>query len=160
MPLWENHRWECTLVRKLLSYGLWRVWLLGRKEVFLLWYSEHWQFQKMTLKALYKDNKYPSHGVIKEFVKLNNLRGAAVKQILENLMKLNFHVVLKLKRINLVTSVYLHVVLILFFFAQYVCSHEMISMSNGENQWLLQTIHEQKFCGPSISHRLLIDHGQ
>ena len=28
------------------------------------------------------------------------------------------------------TSVYISVVLILFFFAKYVCSHEMISMSN------------------------------
>ena len=32
---------------------------------------------------------------------------------------------------NLETSVYIQVVLILFFFAKYVCSHEMISMSNG-----------------------------
>ena len=35
--------------------------------------------QKMTLEALYKDSKYPSHGVIEEFAKLNNLDGATVK---------------------------------------------------------------------------------
>jgi len=81
------------------EFGYW-----GEKK-FSCRYSEHWQFQKMPLKALYKDNKYPSHGVIEEFVKLNNFHGSTVKQILENLMKLNFHVVLKLKRINLVTSV-------------------------------------------------------
>ena len=34
---------------------------------------------KMALKALYKDSKYPSHGVIAEFAKLNNLDGATVK---------------------------------------------------------------------------------
>ena len=35
--------------------------------------------QKMALEALYKDSKYPSHGVIEEFAKLNNLDGATVK---------------------------------------------------------------------------------
>jgi len=40
--------------------------------------------QNMALKALYKDNKYPSHGVIEEFVKLSNFHGSTVKQILEN----------------------------------------------------------------------------
>ena len=35
--------------------------------------------QKMTLEALYKDSKYPSHGVIEEFAKLNNLDAATVK---------------------------------------------------------------------------------
>ena len=47
--------------------------------------------------------------------KLNNLDGATVKvwfnkkgkKILENLLNLNFHVLLKLKRINLETSVYI-----------------------------------------------------
>ena len=48
--------------------------------------------QKMALEVLYKDSKYPSHGVIEEFAKLNNLDGAIAK---------------------------------------YVCSHEMIWMSNG-----------------------------
>ena len=28
------------------------------------------------LEAMYKDSKYPSHGVIEEFAKLNNLDGA------------------------------------------------------------------------------------
>ena len=31
------------------------------------------------LEAMYKDSKHPSHGVIKEFAKLNNLDGATVK---------------------------------------------------------------------------------
>ena len=62
----------------------------------------------MGLEALHKDSKYPTHGVIEEFVILNNLDGATKngKEILENLLKLNFHVLLKLKRINLETSVY------------------------------------------------------
>ena len=50
------------------------------------------------------------------------------KEILENLVKFKIHVLLKLKRINLETSVYIK--LFLFFFRKYVCSHEMIS-SNG-----------------------------
>ena len=33
----------------------------------------------MALEALYKESKYPSHGVIEEFAKLNNLDGATVK---------------------------------------------------------------------------------
>jgi len=33
----------------------------------------------MALEALYKDSKYPSHGVIEEFATLNNLDGATVK---------------------------------------------------------------------------------
>ena len=37
------------------------------------------QNQKMTLEALYKDSKYPSHRVIEEFAKLNNLDAATVK---------------------------------------------------------------------------------
>ena len=35
--------------------------------------------QKMALEAIYKESKYPSHGVIEEFAKLNNLDGATVK---------------------------------------------------------------------------------
>ena len=35
--------------------------------------------QKMALEALYKESKYPSHGVIEEFANLNNLDGATVK---------------------------------------------------------------------------------
>ena len=35
--------------------------------------------QKMTLEALYKDSMYPSHRVIEEFAKLNNLDAATVK---------------------------------------------------------------------------------
>ena len=35
--------------------------------------------QKTALEALYKDSKYPLHGVIEEFAKLNNLDGATVK---------------------------------------------------------------------------------
>ena len=35
--------------------------------------------QKMALEVLYKESKYPSHGVIEEFAKLNNLDGATVK---------------------------------------------------------------------------------
>ena len=31
------------------------------------------------LEAMYKDSKYPSHGVIEEFAKLNNLDAATVK---------------------------------------------------------------------------------
>ena len=34
---------------------------------------------KMALEALYKDSKYPSHGVIEELAKLKNLDGATVK---------------------------------------------------------------------------------
>ena len=34
---------------------------------------------KMALEALYKDSKYLSHGVIEEFVILNNLDGETVK---------------------------------------------------------------------------------
>ena len=33
----------------------------------------------MALEALYKDSKYPLHGVIEEFAKVNNLDGATVK---------------------------------------------------------------------------------
>ena len=33
----------------------------------------------MALEALNKESKYPSHGVIEEFAKLNNLDGATVK---------------------------------------------------------------------------------
>ena len=52
---------------------------------------------------------------IMQFAKLNNLDGATVKvwfnkngkKIMENLLKLNFHVLLKLIRINLETSVYI-----------------------------------------------------
>ena len=33
----------------------------------------------MALEALYKDSKYPSHGGIEEFAKLNNLDRATVK---------------------------------------------------------------------------------
>ena len=33
----------------------------------------------MTLEALYKDSMYPSHRVIEEFAKLNNLDAATVK---------------------------------------------------------------------------------
>ena len=40
------------------------------------------------------------------------------------------------------TSVYISVVLILFFFAKYVCSHEMISMSNEWNQWLINATND------------------
>ena len=36
----------------------------------------------MGLEALYKDSKYPSHGVIKEFVILNNLDGPTVKVLI------------------------------------------------------------------------------
>ena len=35
----------------------------------------------MALEALYKDNKYPSHGVIEEFAKLNNLDEAIAKYV-------------------------------------------------------------------------------
>ena len=48
---------------------------------------------------------------------------------MENLLKLNFDALLKLKGINLETSVYIKVVLILFSFAKYVCSHEMLILS-------------------------------
>ena len=32
------------------------------------------------LEAMYKDSKYPSHGVIEEFAKLNNLDGRGNRQ--------------------------------------------------------------------------------
>ena len=64
------------------------------------------------------------------------------KKILEKLPKLNFHVLLELKRMNLETTVYIYVVLILFCFAKYVCSYEMISKSNGWNQWLINAIND------------------
>ena len=60
------------------------------------------------------NHKYRWFSIV-QFVKLNNLNRATVKvwfnrnskKILENLLKLNFHVLRKLKRINLKTSVYI-----------------------------------------------------
>ena len=57
------------------------------------------------------NHKYRWSSIV-QFAKLNNLEGATIKvwfkEIVENLLKLNFHVLLiKLKRTNLETSVYI-----------------------------------------------------
>ena len=65
------------------------------------------------------------------------------KEILENLLKLNFHILLKLKKEQTWKHLFtFKFFLILFFFAKYVCSHEMISMSYGWNQWLINAIND------------------
>ena len=98
--------------------------------------------QKMALEVLYKESKYPSHGVIEEFAKLNNLDGATVKvwfnnerqrdnYIMENLLKRNFYVLLAEK--NKPGNICLHLSCFKFVFLHQIpfYSHEIISMSNG-----------------------------
>ena len=98
--------------------------------------------QKMSLEALYKVSKYPLHGVIEEFAKLNNLDRATLKvwfnnkrqrdnYIMENLLKLNFYVLLAEK--NKPGNICLHLSCFKFVFLRQIpfYSHEIILMSNG-----------------------------
>ena len=132
----ERHLYHFVLFVILLSMF---VILLSMLEAFFL-------VSEVPVDDSSANYKYRWSSIV-QFAKLNNLEGATFKvwfkEILENLLKLNFHVLLiKLKRINLETSVHIWVVLILFFVAKHVFSHEMISMGNGWNQWLINAIND------------------
>ena len=83
---------------------------------FYLWWTHFSLYLKILLiedvERQSGNHKYRWFSIV-QFTKLNNLDGANVKvwfnkngkEILENLLKLNFHVLRKLKRINLVTFV-------------------------------------------------------